>query len=88
MARPRRQIVVAFELIELPEQRVFRQAWAGMSVDEIVAEKPVGLGTFWCAADQPRDPPLRKIYRTTEVSDEARCCVCDIAIHELQEMFS
>lgn len=88
MARPRRAIVVGFELIEKPEERVFRQAWAGKSVDEIVAEKPVGLGTYWCAACQPAHPPLRKIYRTTEVPEVARCCVCDIELRELQEMYS
>lgn len=89
MAKPRRAILVGFELLEESEQRVFRQAFTAMSVDDIIAEKPRGLGTFWCAADQPSGHvPLRKIYRTTEVPEDARCCVCHVELRELQEMYS
>jgi hypothetical protein len=44
VARPRRAIVVGFELIEKPEERVFRQAWAGKSVDEIDVDGPAREG--------------------------------------------
>lgn len=64
MAR-RRRILVGFVEVETPQQRVFRHAASGMSIDEILAEgrtptpnpyhdegnTPEGRFRYWCVAD-------------------------------------
>lgn len=62
----RRRMVVAYMQIEAPQDRAFRHAALGTSVDEILAEPrrvPLldhdegrdeeGHGVYWCLADKP-----------------------------------
>lgn len=61
----RRRILIGFVEVETDQQRVFRHAATGMSVDEILAEGPRGIPKpyhdegntpegrlrYWCVAD-------------------------------------
>lgn len=66
-SRSRRRMVVAFVEVESPQDRTWRHAALGSSVEEILAEgrrplpkafhdegrTPEGRPRYWCAADKP-----------------------------------
>jgi hypothetical protein len=74
-------MVVAFELAESPEMRIFNAA----ATNDWNRPRNLGLGTYWCAADKPDDSVcVRRVYRTHEVPKDAACATCGISIVELQ----
>lgn len=87
----RRRMIVAFQAIETPQGRMFRELVGGDEIPMGERRKPRGLGVYWCAADKPiEDSSLRlaPVYRTQKIPEEARCEECRIEITKLQEMLA
>lgn len=84
----RRRIIVAFEEIETPQDRMWRTVASGITE---VSSKPVRLKKFWCAADKPNTDPtfmVAPVYRTSTVPEDAACETCGLEIVELQKLMT
>lgn len=94
----RRRMVVAFQSVQTPLDRVTKMALDNASADELLADarRPPGKGRYWCAADKPMEDAylvIAPVYRTSEVPDDewgnpVQCEECGIEISKLQEMFA
>lgn len=84
----RRPIIVAFESVATPQDRLTAAVLDGeWSIES--ARKPARKGVFWCAADKPiEDDSLRlaPVHRTSKLPEGAECEECGIAIAQLQQM--